>query len=323
MNEVPRISGLENISDIFTPNVEIPQSWVRISGSEARIHEIRLPRSGFIWQPFAEVPLQEQFGDIVRRQTHPRQVYRGCAEQTAQFLETLGYQRICSGMEAVLELDNPTWNRSSLRTLARRALRYGTIYEFSGGQHLAAERTAALFARSRYAERPKLRYLFRLTPDETTRCFCFEHHSGQWLGVITISVKNPRFIATELLLRGAEAPVGVMEALIIFIAETLVREGYDFWSIGEVPFYETSENVRHRLQALYGMTGRLMKFAYNYRGLYAFKSKFLPHWRPVYICAKPDITFALLADMVIASGFARLAARAAAEVISRTFALGR
>lgn len=323
MSATPRISGFEDISDIPTPNVEMPQSWVRISGNETRIHEIQLPRSGFIWQPFAELPANQQFGDIVRQQVHPRLVYRGCAEQTALFLETLGYRHICSGIEAIFELDNPTWNRPSLRALARRGMRHGTIHEFSGGQQLAAERTAALFARSRYAERPKLRYLFRLTPDETTRCFYFEHHSGQWLGAITISVKNPRFIATELLLRGAEAPVGVMEALIIFIAETLAHEGYDFWSIGEVPFYTTGTQLHHRLQALYGITGRLMKFAYNYHGLHVFKSKFSPHWRPVYICAKPDITLALLADMVIVSGFAQLAARAAAEVIRRTFSLDR
>lgn len=310
---VPLFGGLENAGANLSPDVEIPQSWVRIPNGKARIHSIPLRLSGYVWQPFAEVALGIRFGDLVHEQSHRNLVYRGCAPQTADFLAAHGFERLCSGMEAIMALADTAWERPTIRSLARRGLRFGYAEEFLGNINDAAVKTAVLFEHSRYAERPKLRYLFRLTPDPTTRCFYFRDNSGEWLAAITLSVKNPRHIATELLLRHADAPVGVMEALVSATARILVDEGFDYWNLGEVPFYGATAPA-NRFSSLYAMTRRCIRFAYNYRGLFAFKDKFRPHWRPVYLCARPRITLILLADMMFTSGFMRLVAKVAADL---------
>ncbi len=307
------VTDFGNAGENISPDVEIPQSWVRIPNGGMRVHSIPLRLSGYLWQPFAEVALGIRFGDLVREQPHKRLVYRGCAPQTANFLATLGFEQLCSGMEAIVALADATWERPTIRALARRGSRFGQAEEFSGNINDAAIKTAALFEHSRYAERPKLRYLFRLTPDPTTRCFYFRDNSGEWLAAITLSVKNPRHIATELLLRHADAPVGVMEALVSATARILADEGFDYWNLGEVPFYGATAPT-HRFASLYAMTGRCIKFAYNYSGLYAFKDKFRPHWRPVYLCARPRITLVLLADLMFTSGFMRLVGKVAADL---------
>ncbi len=313
MNSTMSFSGLDSGFDRDASNVEIPQSWVRVPDSEIKIHNVVLKLSGFVWQPFAETPFGMRFGEIVQQQPYTRLAYRGCPPQTADYLQAHGFKRLCSGMEAVLKLADHTWKRSSLRELSRRGLRFGHTKEFLGTAENAAINTEKLFENSRYATRPKLQYLFRLAPDHATRCFYFCSNSGEWLAAITLSIKNPRFIATELLLRRSNAPIGVMEALVEYTAEALASEGFEYWSLGEVPFYQLGQKS-HWLEPLYMTVGRMMRFAYNYRGLHAFKDKYRPLWRPVYLCAKPEINLLLLADMTFTSGFFRLATKVVAEI---------
>ena len=53
----------------------------------------------------------------------------------------------------------------------------------------------------------------------------FVDNDDQWLGLITISHKTEKIVQTELILRRAKNPVGIMEALIFEIFKTLKQEG--------------------------------------------------------------------------------------------------
>jgi phosphatidylglycerol lysyltransferase len=93
-------------------------------------------------------------------------------------------------------------------------------------------------------------------------------------------------LSVDLMRQTRDAPVGVMDFLLI---ETMLWgkvQGYRSFNLGMAPL---SGMARHRLasrwQRLLDLIARRGRRFYNFEGLRRYKTKFGPHWRPRYLAA--------------------------------------
>ncbi|SEQ47819.1 Uncharacterized conserved protein [Lentzea xinjiangensis] len=81
---------------------------------------------------------------------------------------------------------------------------------------------------------------------------------------------------------------GSMEFLIASAARQLQAEGARFLSLSGAPLARLDRGERPRaVQRLLDLTGQVMEPIYGFRSLFAFKSKFQPEYRPMFM-AYPD-----------------------------------
>jgi hypothetical protein len=306
----------------------LPLSWVRTDVSAPRLNVVRLPLSGLDWIPTAEIPCNCDFEQIYRRWLKPRDrgfVLQFCNPWLSNYLVQAGGQAIQVGLEAVLNLQTPVPFKASVNTSARRGQNWGHVIE--------AERNAGnyakfkqLLAETTHHSRPQLALAFRTGFEANVRCFALVSPAGKWLGAVTLSILNPRYIHTELLLRQHNAPHGVMEALLTEIHRTLRAEQVQRWSLGAVPFARRTDLkgqvplagqvATHRAKtALLNTTGRNFNFAYNYKGLLYFKNKFSPEWRPLYLCGYPRLPWSALVDLALKMRYAQLVGYELADAV--------
>ena len=296
---------------------QLPLGWARSPQTTAALTPVALPYSSLAWFPEAEVPHGVPFDAIYQehlsRLSHGF-VLQNCSVQLRDYLLERGCQAAAMGAEAVLQL--PWRGKRSVRELARRGRRHGAIRELA---HTPANQyTLNQFVTdSARGQAPQLKHTARPTFDGTTRCFVLEEAANHWLGAITISMVTPTYAHVERLLRRQQAPVGVMEAIITEIANTLVGEGVTELSLGNIfpPVPELDpvfEEHRHsaelwRMSQLAFTLGRASKFAFNYEGLWRFKEKFSPTWRPLYLCATPRLSWATILGITQSIGYFSLA----------------
>ena len=218
-------------------------------------------------------------------------IIRGCNHEITKYLTHLKFSSLIIGKEAIIDLNKNPFSRKSLMELVKRGLKYGTVEEikFSASSINSLEE---LKSHSAHSKEPQLKFLFidKFIPE--TRLFSFIDGEGIWQGAILISSNSYNKIQTELLLRRKSATNGTMEALIYFIYQVLRKERFTEWSLGEVHFVVNSA-TQHFLSKLYiiNKIGRMLKYAYNYEGLYFFKNKFATRWENIYLCAKPNVKF--------------------------------
>lgn len=292
----------------------IPLSWLRCDVASPRFKSVRLPLSGLTWIHSAGIPFKLSFEDIYAELVErfgEGILIRGCRSEIAEFLTGKGLGVLRTGAEALIDLGSGTGAHSLAKGISRRAVRRGSVEELPFTE-ASAERFSRLRSASAHGMKPQLRYLYRTALDPLTRCFVYRTPGDRWLGAVTVSMSSESGAHTEMILRDKEAPPGVMETLFLEIMETLKREGFKEFSLGEVPFASPGIDsntapphgryIKERL--LFG-TGYLLKFAYNFESLFRFKNKFRPDWEPVYICA-PRMPWTALADMFVESGFCAL-----------------
>ncbi|MEM7346458.1 MAG: phosphatidylglycerol lysyltransferase domain-containing protein, partial [Chloroflexota bacterium] len=238
-------------------------------------------------------------------------VLQSCNVALRDYLIEQGCQAAPMGAEAILDL--PWRGKRSVRELARRGRRHGTIREvkFSRGNQ---NKLAQLMRQSPSRQGTQLKHTERSAFDETTRCFVFETAEQKWVGAITLSTVATNYAHTELLLRHKDAPVGIMEALVTAITQQLEKEGVEHLSLGNVTPLPIEENEkifaahRHpkelweRSQMMFRL-GRAFNFAYNADGLWKFKNKFSPRWEPLYLCASPRLSWITVAGLMQAMGY--------------------
>jgi lysylphosphatidylglycerol synthetase-like protein (DUF2156 family) len=76
-----------------------------------------------------------------------------------------------------------------------------------------------------------------------------------------------------------------------------------------VPFFTLKEIPEHQLTSIEKVMLSLMSHsthAYDFEGLYRFKNKFLPQWRPVMLCSSSNPSAIMLTELAIAMGFTDL-----------------
>jgi glycosyltransferase 2 family protein len=211
-----------------------------------------------------------------------------CSEDMSSFFSHKHFQKIRIAKEAVLNMSSDHFSDKSIMQLVKRGMRHGTVKEICYTQE-NAKKVEKFKKVSTHGKEPQLRYLFLDKFKENSRLFVFENEGGIWLGAISISYSNEK-IYTHLILRRKNAPVGIMEALIFSIYQELKKEGFNVWSLGDVPFVIYDSKFPSK-EFFVNFIGRRLKFAYNFSGLYNFKNKFKPQWNDVYICCKPKFNF--------------------------------
>jgi len=92
----------------------------------------------------------------------------------------------------------------------------------------------------------------------------------------------------DFMRRRGNAFTGSMEFLIASAAMTLKEEGAGFLSLSGAPLARLDRGVRPcRLQRLLDFTGQVLEPVYGFRSLFAFKAKFQPLYKPMFM-AYPD-----------------------------------
>lgn len=288
----------------------LPLSWCRKEIDFPNYNTVHLPLSGMSWISTAEIPLQysaERLYSGLISDT-PDFVIRGLSAGSAKHLKDMGSDVVRTGAEAVVDLNNPAGLKRSVLELARRGGRYGSAHEVPYSEFYV-NKVSRLALDSTHAPEPKLSYLFRPGFDQSTRCFVLASEQDEWLGALTLSIQEEFYAHTETILRRKNAPVGVMESLFVSVMRTLKGEGYTHLSLGEVPFiFSDSSDTVPELSGTYAKelifrSKHFMMSSFNYKGLYNFKNKFGPQWLPVYLAAKPGISWRLLLDLYFQSRF--------------------
>lgn len=112
------------------------------------------------------------------------------------------------------------------------------------------------------------------------------HAVTSWLPVHRDGVLVGRTL--DFMRRGHSAFKGVMEFLIATAATTFRDEGLDWMSLSGAPLARVDrQEPRSGLQRALETAGRVLEPAYGFRSLLAFKTKFQPSYRPLYL-AYPD-----------------------------------
>ena len=289
----------------------LPLSWSRIGSIRPVYHTTTLPLSRTPWITWADIPLSYSMPlvqeDIFH--TFPNGfVFRGCPAHTAALFIAQGCRTLRTGAEAVLDLeDDRHLKQKRVRGSLARGGRHGTVHEITLNEPNLS-RLAELRMETTHAGKPQLVHLFRNRISRDCRCFVFQAHGGEWLGAMTLSTRGERETHTELLLRHRNAPGDIMECLVSDIFDRLRHEGQKELSLGEVPFIpeQASEKSATPLEQFMVSLMEGMKHAYDFEGLYRFKNKFAPHWRPVMLCSTAEPTPLLLAELAMAMGFSDL-----------------
>lgn len=265
---------------------ELRFELVPIVGKRAWVTQVRVP---------FHLKAQEAF-DAIRSRSSRFLLFDGCSTQLKNLLNEIGFNSYLVGREAVLDLDEEHFSKKSLRALVKRGLRHGCVKEIEYSETSRA-RLDEFRLRSPIGKSPQLRYLFCTTLEKHTRLFVFVGRDDEWLGLVTLSHRTDDFMQTELILRRANNPVGIMEALVWEVFAALKREEKKYWSLGSVP-YVVPIPFSLSTEWLINFIGRRLRFAYNYEGLFTFKNKFMPVWKDYYICFEQRLTPLQLFDLM-------------------------
>ena len=99
------------------------------------------------------------------------------------------------------------------------------------------------------------------------------------------------------MLRKKNTPNGTMEALIDFACSSLQLDGFNSFSMGEVPFKLDCVDKQNIKSKIISNLGNNLNFVYNSDSLYNFKNKFNPEWQKIYLCGYPKISFLSILEM--------------------------
>jgi len=309
------------------PILDLPLSWARVDATAPRLRTLRLPLSRRTWVPCADIPEGWSFQQVFEAHLRPLPggvILQGCNETLARYVRSQGGDAAQVGVEAALATDARA--KASLMELAHRGRRWGEVKELFPDE-VNRRKMAELWQATAHGSKPQLQCAFRTDFDEHLRGFVLVNGEGVWLGALTLSQMKPDYWHVELLLRREDAPVGVMEALILDVKARLRAEGARWLSLGTVPFVEMADPLAAgscrwpwrptcRGRAIARM-GRWMRFSFDYQGLYRFKQKFGPIWRPLYLCGWPDLPWRILPDLSWTSRHLHLVGYAALQLGAR------
>lgn len=227
-----------------------------------------------------------------------------CDTELVNYYKNNGFETLKFGKEAVLDLGKDHFMKKSLRELIKKGSKAGETIELINTKE-NIEKLENFKNECVHESEPQLKYVFNDVFLPSSRLFVFLGHDNLWLGAITITNSVNNKMTTDLMLRRKNAPKGVMEGLIFNIFNTLKIEGYDYWSLGEVPFIVYDSPILTK-EFLLNFSGRKLSFAYNYLGLYNFKNKFNPIWEETYLCGKPNLNLSSLLFIAILSNLVNL-----------------
>lgn len=277
----------------------LPLSWSqshRIESSHFQTVNLWPARSE--WLAFADFPaggsLEQHIAEVQTRYRHQQIVIRGCHPRFIDAMKSAfqGGESLITGREALLDLSLPHLQKRSLKELARRGRRHGQVMALHQYDRPDIQ---DILKRVRSGYTTPLSYLYRTQLPDSERFWVLQGEQQIW-GLLSAIPTGPGTWHTELLMRDPQAPVGIMEALVWHVFHELKTDGQRYWSLGEVPFANPIPPQSLKAQ-LIQQAGQGIDFAYSARGLYHFKQKFSPLWRPVYLCGWPHLSWLSLSTM--------------------------
>lgn len=264
----------------------IPFNFCRYNGKDT-IYKVIPLHGKRKWICGTRIPygktVEETFNQIFSQFNDSDLLFDACSDENKEFLKSYGFKAISIGKEAIIDLAKNEFQKKSLKELIKRGKRHGSVVEIEYSEN-NEKKLQEFFIETSHGKEPRLQNLFATAFKPYHRLFVLKKDE-RWISAIMLSFKHEKFMQTELILRNSKAPVGVMEALINEILNQLKNEGFEFWSLGAVPFIDYNSKFLS-LSWFFNFVGRKIKFAYNYKGLFNFKNKFNPIWQPYYLCYK-------------------------------------
>ncbi len=286
--------------------IKLPFSFCRYDEDKPILFLIDLNKKTK-WLTFARVPYGYNLTKFLKENLYTSNkgiLIDGCNKGIAYELSENGYEILKTGQEAIFELQYDHFKKKSLKELIRRGNR-GKQFEEIPFSIEMRDRMRKFRYECAHGKEPQLKHLFNDKFEPFNRLFVIKDDSDFWYGAFMLSHKEKNYAQTELILRRKHAPVGVMEALIYSIFNNLKKEGYEYWSLGGVPF-TVYEDTLFTKEGVINFVGRRLRFAYNYEGLFFFKNKFSPIWIDYYFCVKPKLIFSILFKVLIKTNLHKL-----------------
>ena len=213
-------------------------------------------------------------------------------------LDDAGFEAMKLGEEAELHLPSFTLaggTKANLRQMLGRARRAGLSAGREDAAQLAeeAQEVQQRWRRSRPQPRPMRLLIGDLSWDlvGSRILVAVRGPQGQLLAWIDAAPGYAgRGYGIDRMVRAPEAPAGAMELAIITLATRLKDDGFTWLSLGAAPL----RGVGLERPVLGSVCIALRRSAlgnrlFNFAGLAAFKAKFAPRWRPVYLAASPRL----------------------------------
>ena len=287
---------------------DLPLSWFITNNESARCIAVSLPPGKIKWIALAGVVKTMSLSQFISSNCgNYKIIIRGINPNLADSLEKAGFRKYLVSSEAVLDLTDDHFSKRSLKELIRRGMRHGTVLEVERNIE-NIRRLEELLAVSPHSKEPQLKNLFYTSFEPEFRLFVFAAESAKWLGALMLSPNCEDKYHTELILRRAHSPVGIMEALVYETCQFLIGEGCQVLSLGEVPFEILPTNRISGWERIIYISGRVLNFAYNSKGLFYFKKKFHPKWANTYICTSVKINLWTVFQLALKTNFAKLTA---------------
>jgi phosphatidylglycerol lysyltransferase len=238
-------------------------------------------------------------------------VFFSATEERRAVYESLGLRMVQVGEDAVIPLDGLDFKGKrwqDVRTSFNRAQRDGVHFELVAGGSVPAAYRAQLDALGREwmegRELPEIGFTLGRTADvddpnvEVALAIGSDGDVQAFATWLPVYGRNAWTI--DLMRRGEPCMPGGMEFLIASSLLTFRDRGYGRVSLGVAPLADVDRDEDAPL--LPRVLGRVYEGSgafYNFKSLFAFKSKFEPRWTPVYLVCRdlagvPAITAAIL-----------------------------
>mgnify|MGYP002398312733 CR=1 FL=1 len=244
-----------------------------------------------VWISSGNFSNNDDFSEIITKySSNKRVIIRGCNSEISTTLKINGFQRTLFAQEAIINLKKPITLSKKHQRRIKSLLNRGSVKEVYYNKK--NEKQFSEFLKSTvHWKKPKLKNLFLDKIDKNTRLFVFEFDENKWEGAILVSQNSPSKMQGEQFFRKKDGKNGIMDTLVYHLVNLFSEEGFNEFSLGEVPFI-TSDNINTTFKAkLLKQIGRKIKFAYNYENLFYFKNKFATYWDDVYICTNTSLNF--------------------------------
>ncbi|MBS1722909.1 MAG: DUF2156 domain-containing protein [Armatimonadetes bacterium] len=231
-----------------------------------------------------------------------RSCYFGAAGRLAEILgEDSRYSRVVMGSQPVwspAEWHNTFARKASLRAQLHRARNHGLVVEEWPVERATAHPALQQVLTDWLSRRglPPLHFLVEpqtLENLEDKRVFvgCVAGEPVAFVNMAPVPTRAGWL--TEQFVRSRRAPNGSIEAVVDFAVRTVAAEGARYVTMGLVPLAGPTDENPAWLKALSTWARAHGRRFYNFAGLEAFKTKFVPDsWEPIYVFSKePRFSF--------------------------------
>jgi phosphatidylglycerol lysyltransferase len=191
--------------------------------------------------------------------------------------------------------------RAGLRQSRNKAERDGAIFEIlpPGSASLLADELKAVsdswLTRHKGSEKAFSLGRFDIAYLDRTPLAVARSHGRISAFANVWATPDKRELTVDLMRYGGDAPRSVMDYLFVRLIEWGKTQGYREFDLGMAPLAGLDT---HRLAPAFSRIGAAVfedgEALYGFRGLRAYKEKFAPEWRPLYIAARPSAIMGLV-----------------------------